>query len=46
MKKLGITIGDFNGISPEITIKALNSTDLPAEKIVIFANSKLFDLYA
>lgn len=46
MKKLGITIGDFNGISPEITIKALNSTDLPADKIVIFANSKLFDLYA
>ena len=29
MKKIAITLGDPNGISPEITIKALNFLDLP-----------------
>lgn len=45
MKKIGITLGDFNGISPEILIKALNTLNLPCEKIVIFANSEIFKIY-
>ena len=34
-KKIAITIGDFNGIGPEITVKALNKLVPPAGSIVI-----------
>lgn len=45
MKKIAITLGDPNGISPEITIKALNFLDLPKEKLVLIANKNIFDFY-
>lgn len=45
MKKIAITLGDPNGISPEITIKALNFLDLPKEKVVLIANKNILDFY-
>ena len=45
MKKIAITLGDVNGISPEITIKALNFLDLPKDKVVLIANSGILDFY-
>lgn len=45
MKKTAITLGDPNGISPEITIKALNFLDLPKDKIIIIGNNSIFDFY-
>ena len=45
MKKIAITIGDPNGISPEITIKALNFLDLPKDKVVLIANKNILDFY-
>ena len=38
--KIVITTGDFNGIGPEVTIKALNSLNLPSEKIVLVTNKE------
>ena len=45
MKKIAITLGDPNGISPEITIKALNFLDLPKEKVVLIANKEILNFY-
>lgn len=45
MNKILITTGDPNGIGAEITIKALNQLDLPAEKIVLISNKKILDFY-
>jgi len=45
MNKIGISLGDINGISPEITIKALNSLDVPAENVVIAGSEVVFDYY-
>jgi len=45
MNKTIITLGDINGISPEITIKALNLLDLNPEQIVIAGSSVVFDYY-
>ena len=45
MKKIAVTLGDPNGISPEITIKALNFLDLPKDKVVLIANKNVLDLY-
>ncbi len=45
MKKIAITLGDPNGISPEITIKALNFLDLPKDKVVLIANKNILDYY-
>ena len=45
MKKIAITLGDPNGISPEIVIKSLNFLDLPKEKVVIIGNKVIFDYY-
>jgi len=44
-KKIAITTGDVNGIGAEITIKALNSLDLPKENIVLITNKKVLDYY-
>lgn len=41
MPKIAITTGDPNGIGAEITIKALNKLDLPANSIVLISNKKL-----
>src|SRR5574344_257652 len=45
MTKIGITTGDPNGIGCEITIKALNTLDLPADKIILLTNKKVLDYY-
>lgn len=45
MKKIAITLGDPNGISPEIIIKALNFLDLPKDKVVLVANKNVLDYY-
>lgn len=45
MNKIAITTGDPNGIGAEITIKALNKLDLPADKIVLISNRKILDFY-
>ena len=45
MKKIAITLGDPNGISPEITVKALNFLDLPKEKVILIANSDILKFY-
>ena len=41
-KKIAITAGDFNGIGPEIIIKALNKLALPSEKILLIGSKALF----
>ncbi len=45
MKKIAVTMGDPNGISPEITIKALNFLDLPKEKVVLITNNDILKYY-
>lgn len=45
MPKIAITTGDPNGIGAEITIKALNILDLPAEDVVLISNKKILDYY-
>ena len=45
MKKIAITFGDPNGISPEITIKALNFLDLPRDKVVLFTSKNILEFY-
>lgn len=45
MRKIAITLGDPNSISPEITIKALNFLDLPSDKVVLIANKNVLDYY-
>ncbi len=45
MKKIGITLGDPNGISPEIIIKALNILDIPVDNILLIANKRIFEEY-
>lgn len=44
-KKIAITTGDINGIGAEITIKALNSLNLPKENIIIISNRELLNFY-
>lgn len=44
-EKIAITIGDPNGIGPEITIKALKSLNLPKDKVFIVGNKKILDFY-
>lgn len=46
MSKIGITFGDFNGISPEITIKALNELNLSFEKVILFTSENILNFYA
>ncbi len=45
MNKIAISLGDINGISPEITIKALNLIDIEPEKVVLFGSKVIFDYY-
>ena len=45
MKKIAVTMGDPNGISPEITIKALNFLDLPKDKVVLITNNNILKYY-
>ena len=41
-KKIAITAGDFNGIGPEIIIKALNRLNIPENNVVLIGASSLF----
>lgn len=43
--KIAITTGDPNGIGVEITIKALKTLNLPAEKFIIISNSRIINYY-
>lgn len=43
--KIAILTGDPNGIGAEITIKALNSLNLPPDRIVIISNQKILNNY-
>ena len=43
--KIGITTGDPNGIGAEITVKALNSLDLPTENVVLISNKNILNFY-
>jgi len=43
--KIAITTGDPNGIGAEITIKALNSLNIPPRDIVIITNSNVLNTY-
>ncbi len=45
MKRIAITLGDPNSISPEIIIKALNFLDLPEDKVTIVGSKIIFDYY-
>ena len=42
-KKIAITAGDFNGIGPEVIIKALNKLDLPEDRVLLIGASCLFN---
>ena len=44
-EKIAILTGDPNGIGAEITIKALNTLNLPPGKIVIVSNQKILNTY-
>ena len=44
-QKIAILTGDPNGIGAEITIKALNSLNLPPSKIVVISNQKVLNTY-
>ena len=41
-KKIAITAGDFNGIGPEIIIKALNRLNISENNVVLIGASSLF----
>ncbi len=43
--KIAILTGDPNGIGAEITVKALNALNLPADKVVVISNSKVINSY-
>ena len=43
--KIAITTGDPNGIGAEVTIKALNTLNIPPRDIVIISNSKVLNTY-
>ncbi len=43
--KIAITTGDINGIGIEITVKALRSLKVPADKIIILTNKSEFEKF-
>lgn len=45
MNKIAITTGDPNGIGTEITVKALNKLDLPADNLVLITNKRVLEFY-
>tara|TARA_R110002124_G_scaffold46903_4_gene140234 strand:- start:2409 stop:3398 length:990 start_codon:yes stop_codon:yes gene_type:complete len=44
--KIGITIGDINGIGPEIALKAFSTIDLSRSTPVLLAPGSVIDFYA
>ena len=45
MRRIAVTFGEPNGISPEITIKALNFLDLPSDKVILITNNSILEYY-
>lgn len=45
MDKIAITTGDPNGIGAEIVIKALNTLNLPEDKVLLVSNSEILNFY-
>lgn len=43
--KICITLGDYNGIGPEITLKALERLNIGREKIIIAGNRNVFEKF-
>lgn len=43
--KIGITIGDFNGIGPEIALKALSKLDLSTSTPILLAPPSILNFY-
>lgn len=43
--RIGISIGDYNGIGPEIILKALNAIDFNISTPVIFAPKQILEYY-
>lgn len=43
---IAITMGDFNGIGPEVLIKSLNSLDINDYNILIIGSKNIFDFYS
>ena len=41
MKKIGITIGDINGIGPEVILKAVNNNKWPDDVNFIIIGSEI-----
>lgn len=41
-KKIAITAGDFNGIGPEVIIKALNKLNPPKDRVLLIGAKQLF----
>ena len=46
MDKIAILTGDPNGIGAEITLKALNTLNLPHDEVVLISNKNVLDYYA
>ena len=44
-KKIAVTIGDPNSIGAEIAVNAINSDIVKKNKIILFANEKILELY-
>lgn len=44
-QKIAVLTGDVNGIGAEITIKALNSLNLPKENVVLISNKDVLNFY-
>lgn len=44
-RKIAITTGDVNGIGAEITIKALDTLNLPKENIILISNNNVLNFY-
>ena len=46
MDKIAVTTGDPNGIGAEVAVKALNSLNLPKDKVLLVTNKKILDFYS
>lgn len=44
-KKIAITLGDINGVSIEVVIKALNSLNLSEDQIILIGSKKALDFH-
>ena len=46
-KRIGITIGDCNGIGPELILRTLNAPNITRDlELIIYGSSKVFQFYS